>query len=181
MRCHRLGQSEKHYHIFRAWIWRRTRCLHSRRRHLREGKPSQLSLSTRQHYWRSTQPSTSFWADDEPDRYHLVDVNLHPIKLTRIAMQASLKKNKKGVIVMVSSAAALYPLYPTPLYNATKAALLAFTKSLRPADNEEGIKVVSICPGYVEIFGRIPNSPHHSMRAFICDENSLRFELTFVE
>ena len=73
-------------------------------------------------------------------------------------MQALLKKNKKGVIVMVSSAVALYPLYPTPLYNATKAALLAFTKSLRPADDEEGIKVASICPGYVEIFDRILNA-----------------------
>lgn len=68
-------------------------------------------------------------------------------------MHALLKTNKKGVVIIVSSAVALYPLYPVPLYNATKAALVAFTKSMRPADDEEGIKVACICPGYVEIFG----------------------------
>lgn len=96
---------------------------------------------------KKNQPSTSFWADNEPHRYHLADVNLHPIKLTRIAMRALLKRNKKGVVIIVSSAAAIYPLYPVPLYNATKAALVAFTKSLRPADEEEGVKVACICPG----------------------------------
>ena len=62
-------------------------------------------------------------------------------------MHALLNKNKKGVVIVVSSVVVLYPMYPVPLYNATKAALVAFTKSLRPADEEEGIKVACICPG----------------------------------
>lgn len=41
----------------------------------------------------------------------------------------------------------VYPLYPVPLYNATTAALLALTKSLRPADDEEGEKIACVCFG----------------------------------
>ncbi|KAL9125408.1 MAG: hypothetical protein Q9217_005384 [Psora testacea] len=92
-------------------------------------------------------PTTSFWADNEPTHYPLLDINLHPIKLTRIAIRALLSRNKKGVIILLSSAAGIYPVYPAPLYNASKAALIAFTKSLRPAEEEEGVKVACICPG----------------------------------
>ena len=114
-------------------------------------KVSIFTPSRRAHLQNGLQPTSSFWGDDESDRYLISDVNLHPIKLSRIAIRALLEKNKKGVIVIISSMAAHYQFYPVPLYNATKAALVAFTKSLLPADAEEGVKVVCICPGFVTV------------------------------
>ena len=79
----------------------------------------------------------------------MIGVNLHPIPFTRIAISALLRKNKKGVVLVLSSLAGLHPSYPTPLYNATKHALVGFVKSLMPAEKEEGVKVCAVCPGYV--------------------------------
>jgi short-subunit dehydrogenase len=51
-------------------------------------------------YW------SNFWNDTEHDRYAELDINVtHPIKLTRIAICALLRKNKKGVVVVVASIA----------------------------------------------------------------------------
>ncbi|OBT94063.1 hypothetical protein VE01_07170 [Pseudogymnoascus verrucosus] len=49
---------------------------------------------------------SNFWNDTEHDRYAELDINVtHPIKLTRIAIRALLRKNKKGVVVVVASIA----------------------------------------------------------------------------
>lgn len=84
----------------------------------------------------------------------MININLHPIPLTRIAFSALLCKDKKGVILVLSSIAGLNTSYPTPVYTATKHALLGFVKSMKPADEEENVKVCSICPGYLFIFDR---------------------------
>lgn len=96
-------------------------------------------------------PSASFWTKDASATtiYSMININLHPIPLTRIAFSALLHKNKKGVILVLSSVAGLIPSYPTPLYNATKHALLGFVKSMKPADEEENVKVCALCPGAV--------------------------------
>ncbi|KAL9121040.1 MAG: hypothetical protein Q9187_002406 [Circinaria calcarea] len=92
---------------------------------------------------------TSYWFDTESERYACIDINAsHPIKLTRIATRALLNKNKHGVVLIISSSAGLYPVYPTPLYNASKHAVVGFVKSMKPADDEEDIKIVCICPAY---------------------------------
>ncbi|KUL90270.1 hypothetical protein ZTR_02015 [Talaromyces verruculosus] len=92
----------------------------------------------------------SFFEDNEEERYHLMDVNAsHPIKLTRIGMKASIPRNKKMVMCVVASMAGLYPLYPSPVYNASKHAVVGFIKCMKPADVEENIKIVGVCPGLV--------------------------------
>lgn len=75
-----------------------------------------------------------------------INVN-HPIKLTRIAMRALLGRDKKGVVLMIASVAGLAGLYASPLYCATKHAIVGFVKSMAEADRLEGVKVVAICPG----------------------------------
>ncbi|KAI9808860.1 MAG: hypothetical protein M1827_007183 [Pycnora praestabilis] len=96
-------------------------------------------------------PWSNFWDDTETERYAEVDINInHPIKLTRIAMRALLSKDKKGVVLSLASGAGLQGIYPTPLYCATKHALVGFTKSMEAADRLEGVKVVTICPGIVK-------------------------------
>ena len=69
-----------------------------------------------------------------------------------MAIRALLRKNKQGVVVIIASVAGLRGAYIAPLYCATKFAMVGFTKSLADADNDEGIKVVCICPGYVIAF-----------------------------
>ncbi|KAH7032149.1 15-hydroxyprostaglandin dehydrogenase [Macrophomina phaseolina] len=94
--------------------------------------------------------SSNFWTDTEADDYATVSVNVTaPIKLTRIAMRALLRKNKKGVVLLVSSIAGYGGTYAVPLYCATKHAVVGFVKSMRKAEQEEGVKVVALCPGVV--------------------------------
>lgn len=79
-----------------------------------------------------------------------INVN-HPIKLTRIAMRALLGRDKKGVVLMIASVAGLVGFYDSPLYGATKHAIVGFVKAMAEADALEGVKVVAICPGCVPV------------------------------
>ncbi len=77
-----------------------------------------------------------------------MDINVnHPIKLTRLAMRALLGANKKGVVCLVASGAGLVGFYLTNLYCASKHAIVGFAKSMGQADQDEGVKIVCICPG----------------------------------
>jgi short-subunit dehydrogenase len=88
--------------------------------------------------------------DNEDDCYRAMRINAeHPIKLTRIAMRSSLKANKPGVVLIVASGAGVIGFYGSPLYCATKHAVVGFTKSMAQADKDENIKIVSVCPGIV--------------------------------
>ena len=64
-------------------------------------------------------------------------------------MRALLGRDKKGVVVLVSSIAGYAKNYSSPLYVATKHALVGFTRSMGDAEELQGVKVVSVCPGYV--------------------------------
>lgn len=93
---------------------------------------------------------SSFFMDNEDDCYRAMRINAeHPIKLTRIAMRSSLKANKPGVVLIVASGAGVIGFYGSPLYCATKHAVVGFTKSMAQADKDENIKIVSVCPGIV--------------------------------
>lgn len=97
-------------------------------------------------------PWSNFWDDTEDEGgYAAVRINTeHPIKLTRLAFRALAGADKKGVVVLVSSNAGLMGVYGSALYVATKHAVVGFCKSLGHADGTEGVKVVCICPGFVE-------------------------------
>lgn len=94
--------------------------------------------------------ASSFYEDNEEDGYKAMRINAeHPIKLTRIAMRSCLKANKPGVVLIVASGAGVTGFYGSPLYCATKHAVVGFTKSMAQADKDENLKVVSVCPGIV--------------------------------
>jgi len=79
-----------------------------------------------------------------------VDINInHPLKLSRIAIQALLKKNKKGVILITSSLAGFSGNFAAALYVTTKHAITGFVRSMAELDELEGIKVVAVAPGFV--------------------------------
>jgi len=93
---------------------------------------------------------SSFFQDQEDDSYRAMRINAeHPIKLTRIAMRSCLRANKAGVVLIVASGAGVKGFYGSPLYCATKHAVVGFTKSMAQADADENIKVVAVCPGIV--------------------------------
>ncbi|KAI9833780.1 MAG: hypothetical protein M1819_003513 [Sarea resinae] len=96
-------------------------------------------------------PFSNFWDDPETDdHYALLDINTtHVIKLTRLAIRALLSADKKGVVLITASVAGLYPNYVSPLYCASKAAAVSFTRCLKEADRLEGIRVMAVCPGLV--------------------------------
>jgi short-subunit dehydrogenase len=64
-------------------------------------------------------------------------------------MRSCLKANKPGVVLIVASGAGVTGFYGSPLYCATKHAVVGFTKSMAQADKDENFKVVSVCPGIV--------------------------------
>ena len=61
-------------------------------------------------------------------------------------MRALLSKNKPGVVLIVSSVAGLQGYYAPALYSTAKHAIIGFVKCMASADQEEGVKVVCICP-----------------------------------
>lgn len=94
---------------------------------------------------------SNFWDDTEEDDYKTFAINVnHPLKLTRLAMRALLSANKKGVICLVASAAAMRGNYVLPIYTATKHAIFGLAKSLAQADPDEGIRVVCVLPSTVK-------------------------------
>ncbi|KAF2103356.1 NAD(P)-binding protein [Rhizodiscina lignyota] len=95
-------------------------------------------------------PWSNFWADTEDKSYATMRINAeHPIKFTRLAFRALLGADKKGVVCLVASGAGLGGIYISALYCASKHAVVGLGRSLGLADEEEGIKVVTMCPGLV--------------------------------
>ncbi len=94
---------------------------------------------------------SNFWDDTESDTYKTAQINfIHPIKLTRLAFEALLSANKKGVVCLVSSTAGIRANYFIPLYAATKHGVVGFAKSMAQADPDEGVRVVCVLPGTVK-------------------------------
>ena len=58
-------------------------------------------------------------------------------------------RGEGGTIINVSSAAAFLPSKSMIAYGTTKAAVLAFSESLRADLADEGITVTAVCPGFV--------------------------------
>lgn len=119
---------------------------------------------------------SSFWEDTEENGYDSVVINVnHPIKLTRIAIQALLSKNKKGVVCILASVAGLAGTYGVPLYCATKHAMVGFVKSMKLCDELEGVKITAICPWYALV---IPMTGVGRLRLTVkCDHSAVRTPL----
>ena len=84
------------------------------------------------------------------DQDRMIAVNLcAPIALSRIAA-AEMVKNGGGVIVNVASTAALTAPASEAIYAATKAGLIAFTRSCFAEMREHKIRVSVIVPGLVD-------------------------------
>lgn len=79
----------------------------------------------------------------------IMSVNVRPIFLTCKFATVLMMRTGGGCIVNIASAAGLVPIGGRPAYNASKAAVIALTKSLA-LDLAPKIRANCICPGAVE-------------------------------
>lgn len=80
----------------------------------------------------------------------IIGVNLRGVIAGSRAFGAQMvERGAGGTIINVSSAAAYLPSKSMIAYSTTKAAVLAFSESLRADFADEGITVTAVCPGFV--------------------------------
>ncbi|KAL2613698.1 hypothetical protein R1flu_025390 [Riccia fluitans] len=113
----------------------------------------------------------------------IVNVNLSAvIDGTRLAVHIMRRTKQPGVIINVASAAGLYPSQAMPIYSATKAGVVLFTRSLRPL-NGEGIRVNAICPEfiYTDMAKTTPSSIIAQVGGFLPMDSILKAVLELIE
>ncbi len=85
-----------------------------------------------------------------PAEKHLAMVDVHlkaSLCLTRAVLPGMVQRGKGGII-NVASLAAFFPWPRNVTYNATKAALVAFSETLAMELRGSGVKVQALCPGF---------------------------------
>ncbi|KAJ1653421.1 hypothetical protein IWQ61_006451 [Dispira simplex] len=110
--------------------------------------------------------SNIFWASDAWRK--TVKLNLEAtIAGTAAALGYFMSKKLPGAVINISSFLALVPFEGEPVYAATKAAVLSFTRSLKVYAPLTGVQVNAICPVYVDtplLTGMRKLSDHHESR-----------------
>lgn len=90
----------------------------------------------------------------EPKGLHaIVDINLKSVITTSYLALHYMRKTPGGdkSLVMTASCGGLYPSYYSPIYTATKHAVVGFMRSISPYFyHKAGIRVNAICPGTVK-------------------------------
>src|SRR5919204_1450189 len=89
---------------------------------------------------------------DELPTKHLdlqLDVNLRGLMLVTAAALPLLRE-AKGLVVNLASIAGTVPAARLPVYAASKAAVISFTRSLNEAEEENGVRATAVSPGFVD-------------------------------
>lgn len=82
----------------------------------------------------------------------VLDININAAVMTCFLAQHYLRKNKipGGVLVITASSGGIHPVPASPLYGASKLAMVGLARSLGPRMLKYNIRVNSICPGTVK-------------------------------
>lgn len=128
------------------------------------------------------------WQVDPALVREMMEVNFFaPVALVR-AVVPLMRRQASGVIVNVSSVAGKIALPWLTLYSASKAALNYFSDGLRMELRGTGIRVVSVCPGYVStgfsqhvLAGRIPRAVSARRRFTVTPERCAEAIVSGVE
>jgi 3-oxoacyl-[acyl-carrier protein] reductase len=78
-----------------------------------------------------------------------LDVNLRGLLLVTGAALPLLRESH-GLIVNLASVAGTIPAPELPVYAATKAAVISFTRSLNAGEEEHGVRATALSPGFVD-------------------------------
>lgn len=89
------------------------------------------------------------YAEDIPSFQHVMDINVMGVVKTFQPFVVPMRDVKKGTLVGISSVAGYRGLPGSEAYSASKAALTSYLESLRVELYGSGVKVVTICPGYI--------------------------------
>ncbi len=89
---------------------------------------------------------------DEPGPWQtMIDINLTGmIDGTRIAVREMRRTGQGGVVINTASMGGLLPMPGSPVYAATKAGIINFTRSLAYLALEDRIRVNAICPSFTD-------------------------------
>ena len=99
----------------------------------------------------------------------IIAVNLEaPMILSRLVLPAMLKQGSGHIVNISSLAGKAGPAFQEP-YSATKAALIAFTSSLRATYRNTGVSASVIVPGFIEagIYAHLKERTHCSAPALL--------------
>jgi len=91
--------------------------------------------------------TTTVWDTETFDRH--VEVNLIGMSNAIAAVLPQMLDRRRGVIAGISSVAGYRGLAGSAAYGATKAAQINLLESLRIQVARRGVRVVTICPGFV--------------------------------
>ena len=80
----------------------------------------------------------------------ILDVNLCGMAKTFQPFIGGMKQARKGMLVGIASVAGYRGVPGTSAYCASKAAAIAYLESLRVELRESGVRVLTVCPGYID-------------------------------
>jgi short-subunit dehydrogenase len=90
------------------------------------------------------------YAEDEEVFQNIMDVNVLGMVKTFQPFHATMREARQGTLVGIASVAGFRGLPGSGAYSASKAAAISYLESLRVELHGSGVKVVTICPGYIK-------------------------------
>ena len=90
------------------------------------------------------------YAEDIDTFQQVIDINVLGIVKTFQPFVAAMRAAQQGTLVGIASVAGFRGLPGASAYSASKAAAISYLESLRVELHGSGVKVVTICPGYIK-------------------------------
>ena len=90
------------------------------------------------------------YAEDVDAFQQVIDINVMGMIKTFQPFLTAMRESKKGTLVGIASVAGFRGLPGAGAYSASKAAAISYLESLRVELLNSGVKVVTICPGYIK-------------------------------
>jgi len=90
------------------------------------------------------------YAEDEQVFQNVMDINVLGMVKTFQPFLAAMREAKQGTLVGIASVAGFRGLPGSGAYSASKAAAISYLESLRVELYGSGVKVVTLCPGYIK-------------------------------
>ena len=90
------------------------------------------------------------YAEDVDAFQQVMDINVLGMVKTFQPFVAAMRAAKQGTLVGIASVAGFRGLPGASAYSASKAAAITYLESLRVELHGSGVKVVTICPGYIK-------------------------------
>ena len=90
------------------------------------------------------------YAEDLDAFQQVMDINVLGMVKTFQPFIAAMRATRQGTLVRIASVAGFRGLPGAGAYSASKTAAISYLESLRVELRGNGVKVVTICPGYIE-------------------------------